>query len=75
MKNLDNKGVIIGLACALMVIALWRGADATSAESGSPLRWEYAQLRIQGDNIVFSQGAQESIGAVFHSKPEAYKNM
>lgn len=62
MKNLDNSGIIIGLACAVTVIALSPGAGATTGtESNLPLRWEYAQLRIQGDSIVFCQGTQESV--------------
>ena len=61
MKTSDNRSIVIGLACAVTIIALWRAAGATNTQSGSPLRWEYAQLRIRGDSIVFCQGTKESV--------------
>ena len=62
MKLSNNKNIIIGLACAVAVAAAWQMVGAsTSTGSGSPLRWEHAQLRVQGDRIVFSQGTQESV--------------
>ncbi len=52
---------LMALTCAVAIVAGWQMAGATSTESAFPLRWEYAQLRIQGDNIVFCQGTQESV--------------
>ena len=52
---------IIGLTCAVTVVALWQGAGADGADGGSRLRWEYAQLRVRGTKIVFCQGTQESV--------------
>ena len=52
---------IIGVVCAVTVIALWQGAGAAGADGESRVRWEYAQFRVQGTRIVFCQGTQESI--------------
>jgi len=52
---------IIGLTCAVTVVALWQGAGATGTNGGSRLRWEYAQLCVKGNKIVFCQGTQESV--------------
>lgn len=52
---------IIGLTCAVTVVALWQGAGAGGTDSDLRPRWEYAQFRVKGNNFVFCQGTQESV--------------
>lgn len=61
MKTLDHKSIVIGVLCAVAIVAAWRVAAAPGAGGDSSSGWEYAQLRIQGDKIVFSQATRESV--------------